>query len=169
MAVILPLFNVNLPFKPTGRRRNRRSRDCDAMSVRSGMTDKSFYAIELGGGRGSAGEGAGPGRITRQISSSSYVPSPKMLAPEVPGNRLVMQYQKPRDTVPDANTFTFSGERLGLPVGQHYRRQDTLFIPLGLQGNYSVISRIKRDHVHIKAISNKRPKIITIFEITQYQ
>ena len=77
------------------------------------MTDKSFYFRELGE-RGSAEEGAG--RVARQLSASSYVPAPKMFATEVPPNRVLMQYQKPSDAVPLANTMTLSGELLRLSV-----------------------------------------------------
>ncbi|XP_070201136.1 uncharacterized protein, partial [Littorina saxatilis] len=110
LVVLVTLTCVLGVFYFRGRRRKRKSRDCDVMSVRSGMTDKSFYTVGTLAGRGfmeGTGTGTGTGRIMRQYSNVCPRPSPPdMLAPDVPGsNRVVMQYQRPSDTLPNASTM----------------------------------------------------------------
>ncbi|KAK7106366.1 hypothetical protein V1264_017631 [Littorina saxatilis] len=87
------------------RNRKRRKRDCDSLSMRSGMTSKSFYGMSDKGPQFGFDDGPGMQTLTRQLSYSSSAP-PKVMAPDVPGQiGRVMQYQKPTDCMPYAGTM----------------------------------------------------------------
>ncbi|XP_076457589.1 uncharacterized protein LOC143291561 isoform X2 [Babylonia areolata] len=147
-----------------GRRRKRKSRDCDAMSVRSGVTDKDFYTVGFNPNGGRLGDmaftpqaGRGGGGFVRQFSissASSGIPSSGGCALPGPGcggggdggglvvsggcggagvcagnslsRRLLMQYQKPSDSLtvavpPEVTTLTFSDRGYVSGSSVHYQ------------------------------------------------
>ncbi|KAK7106372.1 hypothetical protein V1264_017637 [Littorina saxatilis] len=101
------------------RNRKRRKRDCDSLSMRSGMTSKSFYGMSDKGPQFGFDDGPGMQTLTRQLSYSSSAP-PKAMAPDVPGQiGRVMQYQKPTDCMPYGGTMA-SVRSYQPPVGSPY-------------------------------------------------
>ncbi|XP_070202787.1 uncharacterized protein [Littorina saxatilis] len=107
LVMLVTLTCVLAVFYLRGRRRKQKSRDCDAMSARSGVSDRSFYTVAPLGGRGFV-HGNGTAKSVRPWSG--YTPPPTTTAPDVPGtHRVVMQYQRPTDSLPNTGTFSDRG------------------------------------------------------------